>query len=68
VSLWKGTTVSHGSAGGERGIDEHGQASPRDIPSILVRVEGQIVERPSTRTAQTVGRGTTGTEEACVEG
>ena len=60
--------VSHGKAGGECGIEEHGQASPRFTPSICVRVAGQTQERPFIRTVQSVGTVTTGTEAAWVVG
>ena len=45
-----------------------GQASPRDVLSMLVREEGQMGARPSIRTDQRVGRGTMGIEEARVLG
>jgi len=57
--------VSHG---GEAGMLERGQASPRGVPSIAVRDEGQIGARPSIRTCQRVGRITMGIEEAWVVG
>lgn len=59
---------SQGNEGGEGGIDAHGQASPRDTPSIRVREGGHIHERPSMRTVQRVGTVMTGTEAACVVG
>ena len=60
--------VSHGCAGGEAGIDLHGQASPRGTPAMVAREEGQMGARPSMRTSHRVGIGTTGTEEASVDG
>ena len=59
---------SHASFGGDCGIEEQGQASPREVPSTTVLVDGQMLERPSMRTDHSVGRGTTGTEDACVLG
>jgi hypothetical protein len=59
---------SHGWAGGEAGREEHGQASPRGVPLIDVRVAGQMGERPSIKTDQRVGSGTMGMEAACVVG
>lgn len=59
---------SHACAGGDVGIVEQFQASPSDMPSILVRVVGQMSERPSMSTDHKVGRGTTGTEDAWVVG
>jgi hypothetical protein len=55
---------SHGRLGGEGGIDEQGHASPRETPSICVRVEGQTPERPLMRTVHKVGTVITGTEAA----
>lgn len=55
---------SHGRLGGEGGIDEQGHASPRETPSICVRVEGQTLERPSMRMVHKVGTVITGTEAA----
>lgn len=49
-------------------MDEHGHASPRDTPSIWVRVDGHTLERPLMRTFQRVGTVMIGTEEAWVEG
>lgn len=46
------------------GITEHGHASPMGIPSIWVRVAGQIGVKLSMSVFQRVGRGTIGTEEA----
>lgn len=63
VSLWKGTMFSQGWVGCE-GMMEQGQASPMGMPSMIVRVAGQMGARPSIRTFQKVGRGTMGTEEA----
>ena len=68
MSLWNGTIVSQGWAGGDCGIDRQGQASPIEVFAITVRVEGQIGARPFTKTSQRVGRGTIGTEEARVDG
>ena len=59
---------SHDRAGGDVGIVEQFHASPNDIPSIFVRVAGQISERPSMRTDHRVGKGTTGTDAASVMG
>jgi hypothetical protein len=56
------------SQGWEVGMEERGQASPRGVPSIAVREEGQIGARPSMRTDLRVGRMTMGTEEAWVVG
>lgn len=50
------------------GMVDSGQASPSDVPSIVVRAAGQIGPSPSIKTDQSVGRRTTGTEEACVVG
>lgn len=47
---------------------DSGQASPMDVPSIVVREGGQIGARPSIKTDQSVGSRTIGTEDACVEG
>lgn len=58
---------SHGFVGWE-GMTEHGHASPREMPSICVRVFGQMGDRPSIKAVQRVGRGIMGTEEACVVG
>ena len=60
--------VSHNCAGGDLGIVVHGQASPRGMPSIDVREAGQIEDRPSMRTDQSVAMDTTGTDDACVVG
>ena len=68
MSLWNGTMVSQGCVVGRTGIVERGQASPREVSSRFVRDGGQIGARPSMRTDQRVGRGTIGTEEACVVG
>ncbi len=59
---------SHCWCGGDCGIEEQGQASPSGVPPMTVRVAGQILESPSVRTDHSVGKGTTGTEEACVLG
>lgn len=37
------------------GIEVHGQASPRGVLSILVRVSGQMGDKPSMRTDHKVG-------------
>lgn len=55
---------SQASAGGDAGSDEQGQASPRRVPLIWVRVAGQIGESPSMRTDQRVGRGIMGIDAA----
>lgn len=68
VSLWKGTRCSHGSEVEVVGMEESGQASPRETPSITVREAGQIGARPSIRTCQRVGIGTMRTDEAWVVG
>lgn len=60
--------LSQGWACGEDGMAEQGQASPRDTPSICVRVAGQMFPRPSMRTLQRVGIVMIGTEEVWVEG
>jgi hypothetical protein len=54
---------SHGCEGFE-GIDAHGQASPIEMPSILVREGGQIGPSPSISVFQRVGRTTIGTDAA----
>jgi hypothetical protein len=59
---------SQACAGGEAGSEEQGQASPRGVPLICVRVDGQIGARPSMSTDQRVGRGTIGIDAACVVG
>ena len=59
---------SQGNEGGEGGIDKQGHASPKEIPSIVVRVEGQTFERPLIRTDHRVGTVITGTLVAIVEG
>ena len=48
-------------------MDVQGQASPRDLEEIMVRLDGQTGERPSMRTVQRVGSGMMGTEAARVE-
>ena len=60
--------VSHGWVVASEGRVESGQASPREVSSRFVRDGGQIGARPSMSTDQRVGRGTIGTEEACVVG
>jgi hypothetical protein len=47
---------------------DRGHASPRLTPSICVREAGQMGASPSMSTCQSVGMGTTGTEEAWVVG
>ena len=47
-------------------MEEQGQASPIETPSICVRVDGQTLERPLIRTVQRVGTVMTGTEAAWV--
>lgn len=59
---------SHDCAGGEAGIVVHGQASPRDTPSTIVLVAGQMLDSPSMSTDHNVGSGMIGTELACVVG
>ena len=49
-------------------MEEQGQASPSETPSICVLDEGQTLERPSMRTVQRVGTVITGTDAACVVG
>ena len=49
-------------------MESQGQASPRGVPDMLVRVDGQMGERPLTRTPHSVGKGTIGTDEARVDG
>lgn len=60
--------VSHGLAGGDLGIEERGQASPRGMESTWVREGGHMGARPSIRTCQRVVRGTTGTDDIDVAG
>lgn len=48
--------------------DERGQASPSETPESCVLEGGQMGARPSMRMCHSVGRGTIGTEEACVDG
>ena len=59
---------SHCWAGGDAGIVEQGQASPRGSPAMLVLVAGQILDKPSISTDHSVGSGTIGTDDACVVG
>jgi hypothetical protein len=66
--LWNGTIVSQGWVVGRRGRRASGQASPREVPSRVVREGGQMGAKPSMRTDQRVGRGMMGTEEAWVVG
>jgi hypothetical protein len=47
---------------------DNGQASPSDVPSMVVRAAGQIGPSPSIKTDHSVGSRTIGTEEACVVG
>lgn len=49
-------------------MEEQGQASPMETPTICVLDEGQILERPLMRTVQRVGTVMTGTDAACVVG
>ena len=58
---------SQGCVGWE-GMTEHRQASPIETPSICVRVDGQMGDRPSIKTDHSVEMGIIGTEEAWVEG
>lgn len=50
------------------GIVEHGQASPSEMPLMAVRDWGQMGANPDMRTFQSVGSGTMGIDEACVDG
>lgn len=50
------------------GIDEHGHASPRETPFMVVREEGQMGARPFMRTFHSTGRTTIGVDDACVVG
>lgn len=50
------------------GIDEHGQASPREMPLMAVREGGQMGAKPVISMSQNVGTRTIGIDEACVEG
>ena len=49
-------------------MTEHGHASPIGMPSIWVRVAGQMGVRLSISVFQRVGRGMMGTDEAWVVG
>jgi len=60
--------VSQGRVVGVTGSVLRGQASPREVPSMVVREAGQIGARPSMMTLQRVGRMTMGMEEAWVVG
>lgn len=60
--------LSHAGAGGDCGRSEDCQASPMATPSICVRDGGQMEEKPSIRTDQSVVIGTIGTDEASVDG
>jgi hypothetical protein len=53
---------------GCEGMTEHGHASPIEIPSICVRVAGQMGVRLSMSVFHSVGSGIMGTEEAWVVG
>lgn len=68
VSVWNGTMLSHGFAGGDWGISEQTQASPIEVPSSCVLESGQIDDSPSIKTDHNVVMGMIGTEEAKVEG
>lgn len=50
------------------GMVVRGQASPRGVLSIWVRVEGQTGARPSIRTVQRAGSGTMGLPRWTVRG
>lgn len=50
------------------GMELRGQASPREVESIVVRLEGQMGARPSIRTDQRVGRGIMGLPRWTVRG
>lgn len=50
------------------GMEEQGQASPREVPLIAVREGGQMGANPVMRTFQRVGSGTIGIDDACVDG
>jgi hypothetical protein len=52
----------------EEGMVDRGQASPSGVESIWVRDGGQIGDSPSIKTCHSVGRETTGTEDAWVVG
>lgn len=49
------------------GMEEHGQASPMETPSMAVR-DGQIEFKPVMRTFQRTGKMTMGVDDACVVG
>lgn len=55
-------------AGAGCGMEEQGQASPSEIPLMAVRDWGQMGANPDMRTFQSVGSGTIGIDEACVDG
>ena len=59
---------SHCWAGGEEGMVEHGQASPKVAPETCVLQVVQTGARPSIRRVHNVVTGTTGTEFICVAG
>lgn len=50
------------------GMEEHGQASPREIPLMAVREGGQIGANPVISMSQKVGKRTIGIDDACVDG
>lgn len=50
------------------GMELRGQASPMEVESMMVRVDGQTGARPSIRTLQRVGRGTIGLPRWMVRG
>jgi hypothetical protein len=58
---------SQGCVGCE-GMTEHGHASPIEMPSICVLVDGQIGDKLSMSTFHRVGSGIMGTDDACVDG
>lgn len=66
-ALGKGEKLGPADAVG-CGIDEQGQASPREMPLMAVREGGQMGAKPVIKTSHRVGRDTMGIEEACVEG
>lgn len=59
---------SQGSETESVGIEVRGHASPRDMPSMIVREAGQMGAKPSMRTCHRVGTGTMKTDEAWVVG
>lgn len=66
----KGLKLGPAPVGDEAGcgMDEQGQASPREMPLMAVLDCGQIGAKPDMSKFQSVGRGTIGIDEACVEG